>query len=445
MFIEILLIFIALSIIVLIGLIIRLNQNKSGEQVIQSLSNLEKNIIRVENSVREEIRSNRMEQAEFNTQTQQTIVKTLSEISTIQQKNLELQAQTTRQSIKELQESFTHNVKEFNDLQRQKFNDMALKQDELVKSTELKLEKMRETVDEKLHKTLEERLGQSFEIVSRQLQEVQKGLGEMQNLAAGVGDLKKVLSNVKIRGTLGEIQLANILEQILAPQQYEANVATKRGSADRVEFAIRFPGRTDDSEPVFLPIDAKFPQESYLELVNAYEMANPEAVTNAMKALEAVIKKSAKDIHDKYLDPPATTDFGIMFLPVEGLYAEVIRNTNLVEQLQRDYRIVVTGPTTLAAILNSLRMGFSTLAIEKRSGEIRQILGAVKSEFKQFGDILDKTQKKISEAGNELDRLVGQRTRAINRRLKDIEELPAGSEPLIIVGSPIDDTDENEV
>ena len=284
---------------------------------------------------------------------------------------------------------------------------------------------MRVTVDEKLQKTLEARLGQSFELVRSQLESVQKGLGEMQSLAQDVGGLKKVLTNVKTRGTFGEVQLAAILEQILAPEQYEANVRTKKGSAETVEFAIKLPGKDDQDNFVYLPVDAKFPQEAYHALQDAYEKGDVAAVENASKLIDAGIRKFAKDIRDKYIDPPHTTDFGIMFLPVEGLYAEVIRRTSLMEQLQREYKIVITGPTTLAAILNSLQMGFKTLAIQKRSSEVWQILSAIKTEFQKFGGVLEKAQKKINEASNEIDDLVGTRTRAIEKKLRQVQEMPA--------------------
>ncbi|MGE4346133.1 MAG: DNA recombination protein RmuC [Flavobacteriaceae bacterium] len=327
-------------------------------------------------------------------------------------------------SLKDFSDTFSKNVKDFNDLQKQKFDAMATKQDELVKATEQKLEKMRETVDEKLHKTLEERLGQSFKIVSERLEAVQKGLGEMQNLANGVGDLKKVLSNVKTRGVLGEIQLGNILEQIMAPEQYEANVKTKQGSNDHVEFAIKLPGKDDVGKEVYLPIDAKFPQEDYVRLQTAYDEGDIAGIDSANKALVQSVKKFAKDIRDKYIDPPHTTDFGIMFLPIEGLFAEVVRQPEVVALLQREYKIIVTGPTTLAAMLNSLQMGFKTLAIQKRSSEVWQILGAVKTEFGKFGSVLEKAQKKINEANVELDNLVGTRTKMMLSKLKKVEELP---------------------
>ncbi len=300
--------------------------------------------------------------------------------------------------------------------------------------TSLKLEKMRETVDEKLHKTLEQRLGESFRLVSERLEQVHKGLGDMQNLAVGVGDLKRMLSNVKTRGIHGEIQLGNILEQILAPEQYERNVATKKGARENVEFAIRLPGRDLEGSIVYLPIDSKFPLEVYYGLGEAYEQGNPVLVEEAAKLLEQAIKKSAKDIRDKYLDPPGTTDFGIMFLPIEGLYAEVVRRPGLFEVLQREYRITITGPTTLAAFLNSLQMGFSTLAIEKRSSEVWKILGAVKTEFDRFGDVLKRAQDKLSQTSKELDALVGVRSRQIQVRLRNIQRLPEEKDLFIQAG-----------
>lgn len=331
-----------------------------------------------------------------------------------------------RTTLKDFQDAFSKNVQAFNELQKQKFEAMSQKQDELVKTTELRLEKMRETVDEKLHKTLEERLGKSFEIVTQQLLRVQKGLGEMQTLAAGVGDLKKVLSNVKTRGVLGEIQLGNILEQILAPEQYETNVKTKKGSDAIVEFALKLPGKSDGEGPVYLPIDAKFPQEDYIRLQSAYENGDPVLIETTLRALLQSIKKFARDISQKYIDPPHTTDFGILFLPIEGLYAEVVRHPDLIAQLQRESKIVITGPTTLAAMLNSLQMGFRTLAIQKRSSEVWQILAAVKKEFQMFGGVLEKAQKKISEADQEINKLVTTRTKMMLSKLRKVETLDRG-------------------
>jgi DNA recombination protein RmuC len=289
-----------------------------------------------------------------------------------------------------------------------------------------KLEQMRAVVDEKLQVTLEKRLGESFKQVSERLEQVYKGLGEMRSLASGVGDLKKVLTNVKTRGTWGEIRLGNILEQILTPDQYDMNVATKNNSSERVEFAIKLPGPDDDRERiVWLPIDSKFPQEDYQRLVDAQEAADKEQAEKSIKNLETRIKSEAKLIKEKYLDPPHTTDFGIMFLPVEGLYAEVLRRPGLCDVLQREHRIVVTGPTTLAALLNSLQMGFRTLAIEKRSSEVWDLLGAVKTEFGKFGSVLAKTKKKLQEASNTIGK-AEIRTRAIARKLRKVQELPSG-------------------
>ena len=285
-----------------------------------------------------------------------------------------------------------------------------------------KLDQMRATVDEKLHATLEQRLGESFKLVSERLEMVHKGLGEMQSLASGVGDLKKVLSNVKTRGTWGEIQLGNILEQVLSPEQYDKNVAIKKNSSERVEFAVKLPGRNDDDGCVWLPIDAKFPQEDYQRLLEALEQANPQAAEEAAKALEMRIKSCAKDIRDKYIDPPNSTDFAILFLPIESLYAEVLRRPGLCEALQLQFRVVVAGPSTLIALLNSLQMGFRTLAIEKRSSEVWVLLGAVKTEFAKFTDILDKTQKKLQEAGNTIES-AARKSRNIQRKLKNVQEL----------------------
>lgn len=289
-----------------------------------------------------------------------------------------------------------------------------------------RLEQMRATVDEKLHATLEKRLGDSFRLVSERLELVHKGLGEMQGLAAGVGDLKKVLTNVKSRGTFGEIQLGALLEQVLTPEQYAANVATRPGSSERVEFAIRLPGREPgDGGEVWLPLDAKFPQEDYLRLQEAQELGNPEGVAEAGRQLERQVKLMAATIRDKYLEPPHTTDFAIMFLPTEGLYAELLRRSGICESLQRDLRVVVAGPTTLAALLNSLQLGFRTLAIEKRSSEVWQLLGAVKGEFGKFGDMLEKTKKKLDEASSSIEG-AAVRSRAIERKLRNVQELPAG-------------------
>ncbi|MGB0376289.1 MAG: DNA recombination protein RmuC [Flavobacteriaceae bacterium] len=386
-------------------------------------------------SLQQEFSLQRTELSKNLKENREELTQGITRLTDLMLKNAKDDREELRKTLQQFQEVFTQNVNAFNTLQKQKFEQMALKQDELAKTTELRLEKMRETVDEKLHKTLEDRLGKSFERVTKQLMEVQKGLGEMQNLATGVGDLKRVLTNVKTRGVLGEIQLGNILEQILAPEQYEANVKTKPHSDALVEFAIRLPGKNDE-KTVYLPIDAKFPQEDYVRLQSAYEVGDPSQVEMSQKALIRSVKLFAKDIAQKYLEPPHTTDFGIMFLPTEGLYAELARHPDLIAQLQREFKIILTGPTTLAAMLNSLQMGFKTLAIQKRSSEVWQVLGAVKKEFVTFGGVLEKAQKKIKEADNEIEKMVTTRTRMMLSKLKKVEqiepeELPEKTSPSI--------------
>jgi DNA recombination protein RmuC len=366
------------------------------------------------------------------------ITQSMERLNEVLAKKAKEDREELRTTLKDFQESFSKNVTAFNELQKQNFEHLNQKQDELVKTTELKLEKMRETVDEKLHKTLEERLGKSFEVVTEQLLKVQKGLGEMQTLASGVGDLKKVLSNVKTSGVLGEIQLGNILEQVLAPEQYDANVKTKKGSDALVEFAIKLPGKSYSSGPVYLPVDAKFPQEDYARLQSAYEVGDPLAIETSLRALLGSVKKFAKDISQRYIDPPHTTDFGIMFLPFEGLYAEVTRHPEIIAQLQREYKIILTGPTTLAAMLNSLQMGFKTLAIQKRSSEVWEILASVKKEFSTFGTVLEKAQKKINEADQEINKLVTTRTRMLMSKLRKVEQIEP-SEPEVEENKEEDD------
>lgn len=355
-----------------------------------------------------------------------------------QQKNLR---EEVFSSFKKFEDSLFHQFTTFSErlekltqMNDKKFEELKEKVEQklqtLQESNSLKLEEMRVTVDEKLHSTLEKRLGESFKLVSDRLEQVHKGLGEMQTLAVGVGDLKKVLTNVKSRGTWGEIQLENLIDQLLTPEQYAKNIATKKGSGDRVEFAIKMPGRgTDKNEVLWLPIDAKFPMEDYQRLQLAQDAVDLVAIEEASKALENRIKGEAKTIFDKYLDPPNTTDFALMFLPVEGLFAEVLRRPGLIEKIQSEYKVVLTGPTTLTAILNSLQMGFRTLAIEKRSSEVWSLLGAVKTEFGKFGDILEKTQKKLAEASNTIDD-ASKRSRAIERRLRDVQELPVGEKQI---------------
>ncbi|MCK5512056.1 MAG: DNA recombination protein RmuC [Thermodesulfovibrionia bacterium] len=378
-----------------------------------SLSDFDKQQERMERSLKEEMTQNRGEASLNAKQLREEIVNSMTKISNLQKDQLDIFStqlttltRTNEQKLDKMRETVEERLK-------------ILQEDNTKK-----LDQMRETVDEKLHATLEKRLGESFKLVSERLEMVHKGLGEMQSLAVGVGDLKKVLSNVKTRGILGEIQLGNILEQLLTPDQYAKNVITKEGSRENVEFAIKLPGKNDSGKVIYLPLDSKFPLEHYHSLVDAYEHGDNAAIEEATKLLENTIKKCAKEVRDKYIDPPNTTDFGIMFLPVEGLYAEVTRRTSLIEVLQRDFKIIITGPTTLAAILNSLQMGFRTLAVEKRSSEVWMLLGAVKTEFGKFGDILEKTQKKLQEASNTIEG-AAKKSRTIERRLKDVQGLPS--------------------
>lgn len=350
------------------------------------------------------------------------------------------------QSVHSFNESILARMAEIANLQRNQLDIFAIQLGSLTKTNDQKLEQlrktveerllliqqdngqkldqMRATVDEKLSATLEQRLGESFKLVSERLEAVHKGLGEMQTLASGVGDLKKVLTNVKTRGIWGEIQLGNLLEQILTPEQYATNVTTKAGSNERVEFAIKLPARDGHDSIIWLPIDAKFPMEDYERLVEAQDQGNLSRIEEFGKSLENRIKLEGKTIRDKYIDPPNTTDFGILFLPVEGLYAEVLRRPGLCEILQREYKVVITGPTTLAALLNSLQMGFRTLAIEKRSSEVWTLLSAVKTEFGKFVEVLEKTQKKLQEASNTIETAT-RKSRTIARKLKSVQSLPA--------------------
>ncbi len=347
------------------------------------------------------------------------VIRNLMEINTQNRDSL-------TKSLKEFREQFEGSVRSFNELQREKFSELEKRQADLVLRTEARLEEMRKTVDEKLQETLNKRISESFRQVSEHLENVQKGLGEMKTLAQDVGGLKRVLSNVKMRGNLGEVQLSMLLEQILAPDQYEANVRTRRGG-EVVEFAVRLPGKDREDDFVYLPIDAKFPKDAYEYLAEAYEAADPAAIETRSKAFEAAVKNMARDISQKYLNPPATTDFGIMFLPFEGIYAEVVRRASLLEEIQKSYKVIVTGPTTLAALLNSLQMGFRTLAIQKRSSEVWNVLAAVKKEFEHFGGMLSKAQKNLQTASSQIDEVMGKRTKAIQRKLRDVEVLPGVS------------------
>ncbi len=378
----------------------------------------------VEQTVREEFRSNRDESARAARDLREevvraqrssieTMIKTIGELGNLQRDKLE----SVERRIKELTSSNEARIEKLR-------NTLDAQLKSLQEANEKKLDQIRQLVDEKLQNTLEKRLAESFKIVSERLEAVQRGLGEMQSLATGVGDLKRVLTNVKSRGTWGEVQLGALLEQILTPDQYAKNVQTREGSREIVEYAVRLPGADKDPKTaVWLPIDSKFPQEDYLRLVSAADAADVDAVEKATSALTRAVQSSAKEIAEKYLDPPGTTDFAIMFLPTEGLYAEILRQPGLMEKLQQTFRVVVAGPTTLSAILSSLRMGFRTLAIEKRSSEVWNILAAVKTEFGKFGDVLAKVKNHLDAASNTIDQ-TGVRTRAMKRKLRAVEQLP---------------------
>lgn len=421
---AILSILLVLNIIMIILILFLISRSfiKDNGKLDNQISNLSREQSRLESSIKNEIAQNREESI----------------------RNSKLDRQETSSTLKQFNEALVSQMKLIADLQKSQLDTFS---NQLVKLTEtnelslgkmrdtieqklkdiqgdnnIKLDQMRVTVDEKLHSTLEKRLGESFNSINQRLEALYKELGEVQSLANGVNDLRKALTNVKTRGTWGEIQLGNIIDEILTKDQYASNIPTKKGSNDRVEFAIKLPGNDDRKTCVWLPIDAKFPQEDYQRLIEAQEIGNKVAMEEASKQLEIRIKSEAKDIKEKYIDPPNTTDFGVMFLPTESLYAEVIRRTGLWETLQREYKVVITGPTTLAAFLNSLQMGFRTLAVEKRSSEVWSLLGTVKTEFGKFGDILDKTQKKLQEASNNID-TASRKTRTIERKLRNVQEL----------------------
>ena len=333
----------------------------------------------------------------------------------------DLLIQSVESSLEKLQARQTDNAMQTEQKLDQMRRSLSESLERMQTGNQAQLDSIRKTVDEKLQETLDRKLNDSFQLVSQRLEQVYKGLGEMQTLAAGVGDLKKVLSNVKTRGVLGEIQLGAILEQLLTPDQYAVNVATKQGSQANVEYAIRLPGT--DGSPVWLPVDAKFPLDAYEQLLASYDTADAAQVEVAVKALKTRVKSFAKDVQTKYIDPPNTTDFAILFIPVEGLYAELVR-AGMVEILQREYKVTLAGPTTMSALLNSLQMGFRTIAIQKRSSEVWKVLGAVKSEFDKFATVLEAAQNRLNQANSELDKLVGTRTRQIQRTLKNVETLP---------------------
>jgi DNA recombination protein RmuC len=426
--------------IVNIGLASRRGTN-TNEEMKRALAKVEAELARVDALVRDEFGRNREESRKAFTENRAE----------------------QGSSLKSFEDNFTRNVKEFNELQRQKFNDLVTRQDGIKQEIEArlkeiretvegklariqedngkKLEEMRKTVDEKLQESVERRFNASFKLINERLEAVHKGLGEMQTLATGVGDLKKVLTNVKTRGTFGEVQLGAILEQVLSPEQYVKN---DHPGDDRkvVEYSIKLPGRNGDGEPLFLPVDSKFPVEDYQRLVDAYESA-PGTVETLARQFEVSVKARAREIRDKYIKPPRTTDFAILFVPTEGLYAEILRRPGLFELLQRDFRVTVVGPTNLVAFLGSLQMGFRTLAIEKRSSEVWEILGAVKSEFGKFGTVLEKTRKKLQEASNVIGD-AGSRTRVIERKLRAVQELPREEAIALLGDDAADETGEEE-
>jgi DNA recombination protein RmuC len=431
----------ALSALVLLSVAVLLFR-KRDDGTARLLDSLE----RLERRLRDEMASGREEQGQAAKGLREEVAATLKGLSDIQKNTLDGfggQMGRLTLTLEQRLDAFSRQIGEMtkaNELRQEALrNTLEQRLAKLQEDNAAKLEQMRQTVDEKLQGTLEKRLGESFKMVSERLELVHKGLGEMQSLANGVGDLKKVLTNVKTRGTWGEVQLGNLLEQVLTAEQYAANGICKDGSAERVDFVIRLPGKGDGEGEVLLPIDAKFPQEDYERLREAADRADVEGIETASKALELRVKSFAKDIRAKYINPPKTTDFAILFLPTEGLYAEVLRRPGLTDQLQREYRVSICGPTTLGALLNSLQMGFKTLAIQKQSSAVWEILGAVKTEFEKYGEVLDKVQKKLTEASDSISD-IAVRKRAIDRKLRTVAELPAGpAEILLELGGPGDE------
>lgn len=411
-----------IMIFLMIMIMMRIGKNQQKDFLV-SFAAIEKAIERVERTINDEMAKNRGENGFSARALREEVGNTLTKFteSVLKRMNENTAAQLTQL------ETFAQQLQGLTQMNEQKLERMRETVEKqlymLREDNGNKLEEMRRTVDEKLNQTLEKRLGESFKLVSERLEMVHRGLGEMQTLASGVGDLKRVLSNVKTRGIWGEIQLENLLEQILTIEQYAKNVATKPGSNDRVEFAIKLPGRDTEESIVWLPIDAKFPQEDYQRLLEAQDQADAPLAEEAAKALETRIKGEAKDIAAKYVSVPHTTEFAILFLPIEGLYAEVLRRPGLCDNIMRNYKILIAGPTTLSALLNSLQMGFRTLAVEKRSSEVWSLLGVVKTEFGKFGDLLDKTHKKLQEASNSID-IAARKSRNIERKLKNVQELP---------------------
>jgi DNA recombination protein RmuC len=407
---------IALELVLLLIVFIKKNNSSEQEQAAQRFLEYEKRLDKNEISLRDEFGRNREEMNRSAKDSREELNRVFINFSSLLEGKLKAILESVNNSARINREELSNSLEKMRGAVEKKLLDIQ-------NDNSVKLEKMRETVDEKLHKTLETRLGESFKLVSERLELVQKGLGEMQSLATGVGDLKKVLSNVKTKGVLGEYQLGAILEQILSPNQYAQNVKTKTGSNDMVEYAVKIPSKENSDRILWLPLDAKFPSEDYERLQAAYEMGNVEDIDRYKKELERRIRLFAKDIKTKYVDPPNTTDFAIMFLPFEGLYAEVLRIPNLFESLQRESKITITGPTTLSAFLSSLQMGFRSLAVEKRTSEIWELLGAVRTEFGKFGEVLDKTKEKLDQASKEIER-AGTRSRSIERKLREVQTLP---------------------
>jgi DNA recombination protein RmuC len=453
--------------LILIGLIViivlqLINKNSNAANEIAKISTF---LADLKLTLSNEFANNRRDNSAAFKETREEIVNSFTKLSDNLSNNITNLRTELTNALQSFEKQFISYINGYSDLLTTEFEKFNNRQDAIRKETEeklkeiretvetklfkiqeensIKLEEMRKTVDEKLQETVEKRFNQSFQMISERLEQVHKGLGEMQNLAAGVGDLKKVLTNVKTRGNLGEIQLGAILEQILSPEQYEKNVAVKAKSQERVEYAIKIPSKQEDGKFIYLPIDSKFPIEDYQRLLDAYDNVgdmSPKDFEAISKNFENSIKKNAKDIKEKYIEPPNTTDFAIMFVPTEGLYAEILRRNGLFETLQKEFKVTVVGPANLAAFLNSLQMGFRTLAIEKRSSEVWEILGAIKTEFGKFGDLLEKTKKKLQEATNVIDD-AGKKTRTIERKLKDVQALPA-EKSQILLGTTIDDVDD---
>ncbi|WP_276373322.1 DNA recombination protein RmuC [Chryseolinea sp. H1M3-3] len=459
--IHIFLIIVILMLLLILWIIIKAKDKTEYVDLRTEVAKVASDLSKLDPLLRNEFSRNREEIQKNSRDSREELSNSFRNLGTGLQTSFRDTKEDLSKSLKSFEERFSLGVREFNELQKQKFDDLINKQHQLKSEVEVRLDKiketvdsqlqkiqdqnskkldeMRATVDEKLQSSIEARFNESFKLISNRLDQVHQGLGEMQKLATGVGDLKKVLTNVKTRGGLGEIQLGSILEEIFSPEQYNKNSVVKPGTMERVEYTIKLPGKNNDASPVLLPIDSKFPNEDYQRLIEAYENADKSSqkeIEDAKKIFIGSVRKNAKDIREKYINPPVTTDFAIMFVPTEGLYAEILRTTGLFETLQRDYRVTVVGPTNLVAFLSSLQMGFRTLAIEKRSSEVWQILGAVKTQFGEFGKILEKTKKKLIEATNVIDN-AGVKSRVIERRLKTVQEL-SPDEAVTLLGEPID-------